>query len=90
VDDSSQKPEEKYDEEELENIKIRNVREDGDKTFTVSNLITVKELKDLYLEEVEDDHTLRLMYGGQEMKDQKVLASYNVASNMVIIGMYRD
>ena len=66
------------------------MREDSDKTFSISNMITVKELKDIYLEEVGGEHKLRMMYGGQEMKDDKLLASYNVASDMVIIGMYRD
>ena len=59
-----------FEEKELTDVKMRNNRENGDTSLTFSNLISVSDLKQLYLAEVgQEDKTLRLMYGGREMKD---------------------
>ena len=60
-----------YEEKDCKDIKMRNNREDKDEVMTFSNLIKVEELKSKYLAKVgKEGHTVRLMYGGREMKDQ--------------------
>ena len=67
-----------YEKQDLKDIKVRN-NQFGDHSFSLSNLSSVEDLKNKFLDKIgEKDLTLRFLYGGKEMKDGQCLAHYNV------------
>ena len=65
----------------------------GDTTMSVSNLISIYEFKQKYLELINDKTTkpeiLRLFCLGKELKDDLFLFSYEIADEMAIQVMFK-
>lgn len=72
-------------------VKLRNAAK-GDRTFKSSNLNSIVELKQLYIEDLKDDidvKQIRFFYLGKEMLDDLHIYSYDVTADMVIAVMIR-
>lgn len=65
-------------------IKLRSVFINKEEEVNVSNSITVKELKRMYLEGNKDYNDVRMFFGGKELVDDKRLISYSIESGMVV------
>ena len=67
-------------------VKLRNMTTQQDRTLTLSNNSTVRELK-VRLVQQEDDTSLekcRLFFSGKEMKEDETLLAYGLRNGMVI------
>ena len=73
--------------EETISVKLRTVFTVREDVLEVSNSISVKELKDLYVGKNSDLNSsdIRLFFGGKEMQDPKNLMSYFIETGMVIL-----
>lgn len=73
-------------EEEIK-VKLRTVFTVKEDEFQVSNTVSSKELKELYLEKNKDlgVSDVRLFFGGKEMQEGKSLISYSIETGMVVL-----
>lgn len=66
----------------------------GDVTLTVSNLLSILEFKEKYLEKLGDPNlkpdNLRMFCLGKELKDDQFLYSYDIIDEMTIQVMYKN
>lgn len=66
----------------------------GDVTLTVSNLLSILEFKEKYLEKLGDANlkpdNLRMFCLGKELKDDQFLYSYDIIDEMTIQVMYKN
>lgn len=66
----------------------------GDITLSVSNLLSILEFKQKYLEKLGDSNiktdNLRMFCLGKELKDDLFLYSYDIIDEMAIQVMYKN
>lgn len=67
-------------------IKLRNMTDYSESEVQISNTQSIEALKKLYIESVKGTPTgtVRLFFGGKELKDEGTLASYSIGESMVV------
>lgn len=72
-------------------MKVRSVK--GDSTLSVSNLLTIKELKQKYLSSLTNNdiklEELRFFCLGKELKDDLYIYSYDIKDEMTVQAMIK-
>lgn len=67
-------------------LKLRNMTTHAETEFQIHNTSQISDLKKMYLDSVKDNFsgTVRLFFGGKELKDEATLASYSIGESMVV------
>jgi hypothetical protein len=77
--------------EENRHLKLRSVK--GDKEIDISNLTSIPDLKQKYLDILEDKETepakLRMFCMGKELKDEHFIYTYDIDNDMAVQVMFR-